>query len=323
MYTQNISLPSKPKIIKEEDNKGIYEIDGLYPGYGYTLGNSLRRIIISSIPGAAITSLSIEGVKHEFSSITGVKEDVIALILNLKGVCFALHSEEAQQISLKVKGPKVVTAGDLTLNSNVEVLNKDAYICEITDKVSLEMEMTVDKGIGYISKEQVEKERTPIGAIALDAAFTPVKRASYEVENMRVGDRTDHNRLRLYIETDGSFSPREVMEYSISIMIKQLQAIIGFKENIIEVEDGVMSDDMVDIIPDSSESPSKIKIEELQFSTRTENALLAGGIKTLAGLIKKSEADLKALGGLGDKAIEEITELLEGKGLSLKEDKSK
>lgn len=321
MHSQNINLPSKPKIIKEEDNKGIYEIDGLYPGYGYTLGNSIRRIIISSIPGAAITSLSIEGVKHEFSTIEGIKEDVISLILNLKAINFTLHSDEPQKISLKIKGPKVVTAADLDVNSEVEVLNKDVYLCEITGKVTLEMEMTIEKGIGYISKEQVEKERTAIGDIALDAAFTPVKRASYEVENMRVGDRTDHNRLRFFIETDGTISPKEVLEYSISLMIKQLQAVVGFKENVIEAEEGMMSDNMVEGAQDTAESPTKVKIEELQFSTRTENALLAGGVKTLSGLLKKTESDLKALGGLGDKAVEEIKELLEGKGLSLKQEK--
>lgn len=321
MHSQNINLPSKPKIIKEEDNKGIYEIDGLYPGYGYTLGNSIRRIIISSIPGAAITSLSIEGVKHEFSTIEGIKEDVISLILNLKAINFTLHSDEPQKISLKIKGPKVVTAADLDVNSEVEVLNKDVYLCEITGKVTLEMEMTIEKGIGYISKEQVEKERTAIGDIALDAAFTPVKRASYEVENMRVGDRTDHNRLRFFIETDGTISPKEVLEYSISLMIKQLQAVVGFKENVIEAEEGMMSDNMVEGAQDTAESPTKVKIEELQFSTRTENALLAGGVKTLSGLLKKTESDLKALGGLGDKAVEEIRELLEGKGLSLKQEK--
>jgi len=323
MHSQNINLPSKPKIIKEEGYKGVYEIDGLYPGYGYTLGNSMRRIIISSIPGAAITSLSIEGVKHEFSTIDGVKEDVISIILNLKNINFTLHTDEPQKITIKVKGPKTVTAADIETTSAVEILNKDAYICEITGKVSFEMEMTVEKGIGYISKEQVEKERTAIGSISLDAAFTPVRRASYEVENMRVGDRTDHNRLRLFIETDGTISPREVLEYSIEIMIKQLQAIVGFKENLVQVEDGMMSDGMTDMSIDSADSPAKIKIEELEFSTRTENALISGGIKTLSGLLKKSESDLKALGGLGDKAIEEIKELLEGKGLSLKKEKTK
>lgn len=322
MHTQNINLPSKPKIIKEEGYKGVYEIDGLYPGYGYTLGNSLRRIIISSIPGAAITSLSIEGVKHEFSTIDGVKEDVISIILNLKNIHFVLHSEEPQKISLKVKGPKVVTASDFSGNSEIEIKNKDQYICEITGKNSLEMEITVEKGIGYISKDQVEKERTAIGDISLDAAFTPVKRAGYEVENMRVGDRTDHNRLRIFVETNGTVTPREVFEYSVEIMIKQLQAILGFKENITkaETDTGMMSDDMTNI-PDLASGQIKVKIEELQFSTRTENALLANSIKTLTGLIKKSETDLREMDGLGEKSIEEIKELLDGKGLALKAEK--
>ena len=321
MHSQNINLPSKPKIVKEEGNKGIYEIDGLYPGYGYTLGNSMRRIIISSIPGVAITSLSIEGVKHEFSTIDGIKEDVISIILNLKNISFVLHTDEPQKINLKVKGPQIVTAKDIEMNPLVEILNKDAYICEITGKNSLDIEMTLEKGIGYISKEQVEKERTNIGAISLDAAFTPIKRVSYEVENMRVGDRTDHNKLRLFIETNGVISPKEVLEYSIEIMIKQLQAMIGFKENLMDNQVDIMSDNMIDISIDRSDSPLKIKIEELQFSTRTENALISGGIKTLSGLLKKTESDLKSLGGLGDKAIEEIKELLEGKGLCLKSEK--
>ncbi len=321
MHSQNINLPSKPKIIKEEGYKGIYEIDGLYPGYGYTLGNSIRRIIISSIPGVAITSLSIEGVKHEFSTIDGIKEDVISIILNLKAVNFIVHGDELQKVHLKVKGPKIVTASDIEHSSSVEIMNKDSYICEITDKVSLDIEINLEKGMGYISKEQVEKERTAIGAISLDASFTPVKRASYEVENMRIGDRTDHNRLRLSIETDGTISPREVLELSISTMITQLQSIVGFKES--ESSDEPILSDGISIEEknDTENSPMKIKIEELEFSTRTENALISGGIKTLSGLLKKSEADLKALGGLGDKAIEEIQELLEGKGLALKKEK--
>ncbi len=322
MHLQNINLPSKPKIISEENNKGVYEIDGLYPGYGYTLGNSLRRIIISSISGVAITSLSIEGVKHEFSTIEGVKEDVISIILNLKNIHFKLFSEEPQKLSLSVKGPKIITSNDIESNPQVEIINKDSYICEITGKTSFNLEFVVEKGIGYLSKEQVEKERSPIGTISLDAAFTPVKRVSYEVENMRVEDRTDHNRLKLAIETDGTISPKEVLENSITIMIKQLQAIVGFKETIDNSLRDTMSDDMItDIKVIEAESFNKMKITDLQFSTRTENALLSGGIKTLSGLLKKSENDLKELAGLGDKAIEEIVEVLEGKGLSLKVNK--
>lgn len=315
MYSQNIVLPSKPKIIKEEGFRGVYEIDGLYPGYGHTLGNSLRRIILSSIPGIAVTSLSIDGVKHEFSTISGVKEDVISVILNLKKVFFTFEGEDMQKVSLKVKGPKLVTAKDLDLPGGIEVLNPETVLFEITDKVEVSIEMNLEKGIGYISKEQVEKERTAIGSISLDASFTPIKRASYEVENMRVGDRTDYNRLRVIIETNGALTPKEALEYSIATMIKQLQAVVGFKETV--QSSTVLSDDIEEKI-DTDVPLAKVKIEELGFSTRTENSLITGGVKTLAGLVKKSEEDLKEMGGLGEKAIEEVKELLEGKGLSLK-----
>ena len=316
----NINLPSKPKIINEEGNKAIYEIEGLYPGYGYTLGNSLRRIILSSVPGVAITSLSIEGVKHEFSTIDGIKEDVIGIILNCKNINFIIHGEDIQKINLKVKGPKIVTAKDLELNSNVEVVNKDAYICEITEKINLSIEINLEKGVGYVSKEEVDKEKTPIGYISLDRSFTPIKKVNYEVENMRVGDRTDHNKLIISLETDGSISPKEVLEYSISLLINQLQSIVGFKENTNTNKD--MYSDNISLKKEELDQQNlKMKIEELQLSTRTENSLIAGGIKTLSGLLKKSEDDLRNLGGLGEKAIEEIKELLEGKGLSFKKDK--
>ena len=316
MFSQNIVLPSKPRVVKEEGHRGIYEIDALYPGYGHTLGNSLRRIILSSLPGIAITSLSIAGVKHEFSTIEGVKEDVISIILNLKKICFSHEFEEAQRLSLKVTGPKVVTAKDLELKGGVEILNPEIYLFEITGKVEVGLEINLEKGIGYVSKEQVEKEKTPIGSISLDAPFSPIKRVSYEVENMRVGDRTDYNRLRIIIETNGSITPKEALEYSISTMIKQLQALVGFKETP-TLNTNLLSDDMP--ATTVTEVPhSKIKIEELGFSTRTEDALLAGGVKTLAGLLKKSEENLKEIGGLGEKAVEEIRESLKNKGLSLK-----
>lgn len=314
MSSYNIILPSKPKIVKEEGFHGIYEIDGLYPGYGHTLGNSLRRIILSSIPGAAITSLSIDGVKHEFSSIDGVKEDVISIILNLKKVRFTLHGDEAQTATLKIKGGKTVTAKDIVVPSQLEIMNKDQYICEVTGKdVELLVELTVKKGLGYVAREELQKEKADIGSIALDASFTPIRRASYEVENMRVGDRTDHNRLRVSIETDGTITPREALEHSIHTMITQLQAVVGFRETHEEVKESKETKEEV-----IEETESKVKIEDLNLSTRTENALIAGGVKTLAILTKRSEDDLLALGGLGDKAISEIKKALEGRGLSLK-----
>jgi len=228
---ENAILPSKPRIVKEEGFIGVYEIDGLYPGYGHTLGNSLRRIILSSLPGAAITKVKIEGVGHEFSVINGVKEDVINILLNLKKIRFVLHGSEAQTITLKIKGAKNVTAKDIECPSQVEIINTDSYICSISDKnAELNMDITIEKGLGYVSRDSLHKDKAEIGVITLDARFTPIVKANYEVENMRVGDRTDFNRIKFHIETDGTIKPAEALQKSIVIMIDQLKAIIGFKE---------------------------------------------------------------------------------------------
>ena len=203
---------------------GVYEIEGLYPGYGHTLGNSLRRIILSSLPGAAITQLKIDGVLHEFSTVSGVKEDVITLILNLKKVRFKMLTDEPQTIKLSVKGVKSVTAKDIEASGLVEVLNPDQFICEVTDKnATLHIELRVEIGLGYLPKEAIQKEKVEIGMIAVDAAFTPIRRVNYEVETMRVGDRTDYNRLKITIETDGTLDPRTALENAIEVMIHQLK----------------------------------------------------------------------------------------------------
>ena len=316
MSSHSIILPSKPRIVKEDATSGVYEIDGLYPGYGHTLGNSLRRIILSSIPGASITSLSIDGVKHEFSTIDGINEDVIAIILNLKKTRFKLHGDDAQKATLRIKGAKTVTAKDITVPSQLEIMNVDQYICEATAKdVDLAIEITVEKGLGYVPREVLQKEKADIGTIALDASFTPIRRASYEVENMRVGDRTDHNRLRVAIETDGTITPHEALESAIHTMITQLQSVVGFRENTIEVPQ--VSATVVEEETGGDDS-SKTKVEDLGLSTRTLNALIGGSIKTAGGLTRKSESDLLSLDGLGEKGITEIKEALENIGLSLK-----
>lgn len=326
MSSPNITLPSKPKIIKEDINHGIFEIDGLYPGYGHTLGNSLRRIILSSIPGAAITSIKIEGVDHEFSTIKGVQEDVISMILNLKKVKFKIHGDEPVVATLEVKGPKVVDSSMIKTPTQAEVVNTDEYLFEITENVSVNIEITLGKGIGFVTREMISKNKAEIGSISLDASYTPVRRASYEVENMRVGDRTDHNKLRINIETDGTISAKEVFERSVSIMINQLQSIVGFKEfsdmeeiSLSESEEIVSSTEDVDSVESADENNgSKTKIEDLNLSTRTINTLIAGGVKTLAGLVKKNENSLRELDGMGDKGIEEIKNLLAEYGHELK-----
>lgn len=324
MPDYNVALPSKPKPIREEGSMGVYEIEGLYPGYGHTLGNSLRRIILSSLPGAALTSLKIDGVLHEFSTIEGMKEDVITFILNLKKVRIKMHSDEPQTITLSLKGAKKVTAKDLTIGGQVEILNPDQYICELTDKnATINAEIKVEKGLGYLAKETIQKEKVEIGTIALDAAFTPIRRVNYEVETMRVGDRTDYNRLKITIETDGTLTPRSAVENAIEIMIHQLKAIIGFKE------EELISEVVPEMSPESDESAEgeggvdteflKTRIDSLDLSARTQNALTGANIRTVGGLVRKKEEDLMDLDGLGEKGVQEIKRALSNFGVTLKQ----
>lgn len=326
MSDLNILLPSKMSIVKEVDTKGIYEIDGLYPGYGHTLGNSLRRIILSSLPGAAITSIKIEGADHEFSVLDGVKEDVITIMLNLKQIRFRLLTDESQTVTLSVKGPKMVTAGDISVSGQVEILNKDLYIAELTGKSSLNIEMKIEKGLGFVPKEVHQKDKNEVGSISLDAIFTPIRRVAYEVENMRVGDKTNHNRLRMIIETDGTLSPREALEKAIVIMVEQLQAIIGFTVKPKVVESAVKEDE--DIKEENKESKKgesseftdtlKTRIDTLPLSTRTLNALTGANIRTIGGIARKKKEDLLEIEGIGDKGINEIKKVLGDYGITLK-----
>lgn len=319
MLETNVALPSKPRVVKEEEFHGIYEIDGLYPGYGHTLGNSLRRIILSSLPGSAITHVKMEGVKHEFDTIDGVKEDVITILLNIKRIRLALHSQEPVRITLKKTGPGIVTAGDIEAPSQVEILNPEQVIGEITAKgTTLEMELVVEPGLGYVPREIHQKEKVDIGNIALDAVFTPIRRANYEVENMRIGDRTDYNRLRIFIETDGTVTPREALEKSIEIMIHQLKAVIGFKEpeRPVEVAEPVTTEaKQQEVDPDVL----KTRIETLDLSSRTLGALADANIRTIGGLVRKSKDDILNLDGIGPKGVDEIVDLLKSMNVGLSE----
>jgi len=318
----NIILPSKPVVVSENESSGVYEIEGLYPGYGHTLGNSLRRIILSSLPGFAITAVKIDGVSHEFSTIEGVKEDVITIILNLKKVRFQVVGDEPQTVNLSVKGPKEVLAGDIKVTSGIEVANKDLYLCTVTGKTDLNIELTLEKGLGYIPKEVLSKDKVDIGTIALDAIFTPIRRVSYEVEHMRVGNRTDYNKLRLSLETDGSLSPREALEKSIEIMITQLKSIIGFKEDLQEIASSNSTvDDREETIDENDEKEEdtlKTRIEDLNLSVRTLKALSGASIRTIGGLTRKKEDDLLSIAGLGEKGVEEIKKALGNYGITLK-----
>ncbi len=313
-----ILLPSKPRIVSEKGFSGVYEIDGLYPGYGHTLGNSLRRIILSSIPGVSITTIKIDGVDHEFSVMKGIKEDVINIILNLKKIRFKVVNDEEQTVVLKTKGIKEITAADITVPGQVEVLNPEQYIASITDKsAELSIEMKIQKGLGFVPKEEIQKDKVEIGTIAMDAIFTPVRRVNYEVENMRVGDRTDFNKLTFSIETDGSISPSDALEKSIFIMLEQLKAVVGFEEPV-EVKEVKKSEKTDDADKEADPEFLKTRIEGLDLSVRTVNALSNANIRTVGGLAKKKEKDLTDIDGLGSKGIQEIKKALSNFGIILK-----
>ncbi|MCE9644212.1 DNA-directed RNA polymerase subunit alpha [Candidatus Parcubacteria bacterium] len=320
MTAHNIVLPSKPRIVSEQEWSGSYEIDGLYPGYGHTLGNSLRRIILSSLPGAAITEVKIEGVSHEFSTIPGVKEDVVTLLINLKRIRIKMLTDEPQTLSLSIKGAKEVTAGDLTVPGQVEVLNPELVIAHTTEKgTELNMELKVERGLGFVAKEVLQKEKVDIGTITLDAIFTPIRRVNYEVENMRVGDRTDFNRLKVFIETDGTVTPHQALEQSIEIMINQLRAIVGFKEEEeLRPETETESSKEERVRPEIDAEILKTRIDTLDLSQRTVNALTEANIRTVGGLVRKKEEDILDIDGLGSKGIQEIKRMLSNYGITLK-----
>ncbi len=323
MLETHVALPSKPRVVTEEEFQGVYEIDGLYPGYGHTLGNSLRRIILSSLPGAAVTQVKIDGIQHEFSAIDGVKEDVITILLNIKRIRIAMHSDEPLTMTLSANNAGMVTAGDIKTPSQIEILNPEQPIAELTAKgAALNIEFTVEHGLGYVPREVHQKEKVDIGTIALDAVFTPIRRVNYEVENMRVGDRTDFNRLRVFIETDGTVTPRGALENSIEIMIHQLKSIIGFQEEEAVSEAPVLASAEGEVAPEVENIDTdilKTRIETLDLSARTLAALEEANIRTVGGLVRKRREDILSLDGIGPKGVEEIERILKKFNTGLKD----
>ena len=232
-----ISLPLKPRIIKKGENHAIFEIDNCYPGYGITIGNAFRRVLLSSLPGAAVTSVKIKGVSHEFSTIPNVLEDVIQIILNLKQLRFRVHAKDLSSLKVELKsvGEKEVKAKDIKLTSEIEIINKDIHIATLTNnKAKLEMEIEIGTGLGYVPVEQRKKEKLEIGSIAVDAIYTPIKKVNYEVENMRVGDRTDFNRVKIEIETDGSMVPEDAFKKATEILVDHFMVFVGERKEIKE-----------------------------------------------------------------------------------------
>ena len=326
MSTFDIVIPSKPKAVKEEGFSGVYEIDGLYPGYGHTLGNSLRRIILSSLPGAAVTRVKITGAEHEFSTLPGVKRGRHHHSPQFeKAPRQTLDRRAANPHPLRKRLKRPHRKGHRTSRSGRDIESRTA-IAELTDKAAaLDMEITVEKGLGYVSKDVLHKDRVDIGAIALDASFSPVKRANYEVENMRVGDRTDFNRLRIAIETDGTVTPREALEQSIGTMITQLKSVVGWKED--EPEPEKKAEDEIaegaegskgDAKPSVDVEFLKTRIDDIGLSPRTTKALSNANIRTVGGLARKKEIDILDIDGLGSKGIQEIKKVLAQYGIALK-----
>ncbi len=235
MEYQYLSETVGIKKVSENDKEGVFDIEGLYSGYGLTLGNALRRVLLSSLPGAAITQIKIKGASHEFSTVEGVKEDMVEVALNMKKIRFRIHTDEPQVLILKVKGEKVVTASDIKMNSQVDLITPDAHIATLTAKdAELDIEITVEKGLGYLPVESRKSDKLPIGVIAIDALFSPVVKVNFTIENMRVGERADYNRLRLIVETDGSVTPSSALRKASNILQDHFVKISGVEVKEVE-----------------------------------------------------------------------------------------
>ncbi|MFY9462903.1 MAG: DNA-directed RNA polymerase subunit alpha [Candidatus Sungiibacteriota bacterium] len=318
-----ISLPLKPEIVEEQGNRAVIEVAGLYPGYGHTIGNSMRRVMLSSLKGAAITSIKIEAAGHEFTTLEGVVEDIVDLTLNIKQLRFLLHDDGPHTISLTITGEREITGKDFTMPSQVELMTPALHIATLTaKKARLAIEGTVESGRGYVPVEARSKDKVEVGTIALDAAFSPVRHVNYEVRNMRVGDRTDYHLLRFIIETDGSISPRNAFMAAAEILTDQFAALRdGFSEPVLVVSNkkgqAIPSFDESET-PDAQSDAAKMKLDDIKLSSRTLNALREAGIKTVAGLSRKRASALGEIGGIGEKGIQEIRKALGNLGITLK-----
>lgn len=319
-----IPLPISPKLIKQEGNTGYFEMEGLFPGYGVTVGNALRRVLLSSLEGAAITQVKIKGVLHEFSTLNGVSEDVVIILLNLKKIDFRSFSEEPQVIHLKVKGEKEAKAKDFKLTSEVELANPDQHIATLTKPTAeLDIEATVEKGVGYEPLERREREKAEVGVIYIDAIFSPVRRVKMSVENMRVGKRTDFDKLKLEIETNGVLTPQEAWKKASDILQEHVNLVArAFEEPSSEELSLKSKKDKQEKAVDSFAEEKKIKIQDLDIPERAKNGLLASGVKTVGGLLKKTERDLLELEGMGEKALTDVKKVLKKMKLELKHETS-
>ena len=303
-----------PKITIEEttENYGKFVVEPLERGYGTTLGNSLRRVLLSSLPGYAVTSVKIEGVLHEFSTVPGVVEDVSEIILNIKELLVKLHGDGPQVARIEVREPKEVTAADIQVSSEVEILNPELHIATVGEGGSLVMELTLDKGRGYVLAEKNKSPENIIGVIPVDSIFTPVRKVNYIVGRTRVGQITDYDKLELELWTDGSINPVEALSLSAKILTEHLMLFVNLSETMSEAEI------MVEKEEESKDKILEMNIEELDLSVRSYNCLKRAGINTVEELTKKTEEDMMKVRNLGRKSLEEVQQKLEALGLSLR-----
>ena len=318
----NIFLPKAPKLVEQiSPCRAVLEIEELYPGYGLTIGNALRRVMLSSLSGGAITSIKIKDVNHEFSTIPGIIEDVVEIVLNLKQVRFKIYGDgdERQIAILKIKGEKSVSAKDIKTSSQVEIVNPDAHIATLTSKnASLETEIRVERGLGYSAIESRKREKQETGTIAVDAIFTPIKMVNFKIEDMRVGDKTNYNRLRFDIETDGTITPAEALANAANLLIEHFK-IVTTSIKTVKAEKKEEKPIRREALKEEFDI-TKTKIEDLRFSNRTQNILLNNHIKTVAGLLRLNKKELLEFEELGEKALKEIKKALGKLGLTLKQE---
>jgi DNA-directed RNA polymerase subunit alpha len=317
-----------PRISSEavDDNRGSFTIEPLDRGFGYTFGNSLRRVLLSSLSGAAVTSVRIEGVAHEFSTIRGIKEDVTDIVLNLKGVVCRMHTDASEvEAPLVVTGPGEITAKDIDLPAGVEILNPNSHIATLEKKTKLEVYLTIGRGRGYRPAEENKSPDQPIGVIPIDSIFSPVRRVAYSVEQARVGQRTDYDKLTLDIETDGSIDPHAALREAAEILISQL-AIFTDADRVVELREAGAPGPLEAGQPlGGGGAPARqpnalddILIEELELGVRSYNCLKRAGIQTVGDLVTKTEGELNAIPNFGKKSIDEVVETLHARGLALR-----
>ena len=308
----------KPNIhkVEETDNYGKFVVEPLERGYGTTLGNSLRRVLIASLPGSAITTMQIDGVLHEFSTVKGVTEDVTQIILNLKKVSLKINSEDQKDLELDVKGPAEVTAGDIQGDSEVSVLNPDLHIATVADGAELHIKMTADKGRGYLSANdnKARMEDLAIGVLPIDSIYTPIERVNYTVENARVGQRSDFDKLTLDVWTDGSITPTEAVSLGAKILTEHLAMFVNLTETAQNVQV------MVEKEETHKEKTLEMTIEELDLSVRSYNCLKRAGISTVKELTDRTVSDMMKVRNLGQKSLEEIKLKLNDLGVSFRQD---